>query len=107
MKREFNVFKGLQRPLIYKGFKGKFIFWGLGSLLGGLVIGAIISSVVSSFLGIVLGVGMVVGGLYYTAQHQKKGLHSKKRDNRIYVPQIRFSRGLYKISKMKETLLKR
>lgn len=105
MKKEFNVFKGLQRPLIYKGFKGKYIFWGLGSLVGGLAIGAILASAVSSLLGAFVGVGVVLGGLFYTASQQKKGLHSKRRENQIYVPEIRFNRGLNRISKMKDKLL--
>lgn len=105
MKKEFNVFKGLQRPLIYKGFKGKYIFWGLGSLVGGLALGAIFASMISSLLGGVVGVSVVVGGIFYTANQQRQGLHAKKIDRQIYVPEIKFNRGLNRLSKVKSKVL--
>ena len=51
MAKRFAVYKGLQKPLIFRGFRGKFIYWGLGSLLAGLVLGALTMSLVNMWLG--------------------------------------------------------
>ena len=47
MARKFAVYKGLQKPLIFKGFKGKFIYWGIASLLAGLVFGALTMTLIN------------------------------------------------------------
>lgn len=79
MQREYNVYKGLQKPLLYKGFAGKFIYWGIGSLLAGLFLGALLMALVGLLVGVVALAGCIGGGLYYTAMQQKKGLHQKTR----------------------------
>ena len=83
--RKFPVYKRLQRPLIFKGFKGKFIYWGLGFVLLGLVLGAVTMSVVNMWFGAALLIGTVTGGLAFTAAKQKGGLHSKARSSNIYI----------------------
>lgn len=85
MANKYNVYKGLQKPLVYKGFKGKFIYWGLGFLLLGLVAGAISMVVISKWFGTVVLSGTMIGGLFYTASKQKQGLHNKQRHTGIYV----------------------
>ena len=85
MARKYPVYKGLQRPLIFKGFKGKFIYWGLASLLTGLVFGALTMSLVNMWLGAMVLIGFIVGGLLFTASKQKGGLHSKSRHLNIYI----------------------
>jgi hypothetical protein len=88
MERHFAVYKGLQKPLIFRGFKGKFIYWGLGSLLAGLVLGALAMSLINMWLGAIVLIGSIVGGLLYTAGKQKKGLHEKSRSHGIYIHQL-------------------
>jgi hypothetical protein len=83
--RKFAVYKGLQRPLIYKGFRGKFIYWGIGAVLSGLVLGSVTMAVINMWLGTVVLIGCIVGGLFYIASRQKKGLHNKTRHNGIYI----------------------
>jgi hypothetical protein len=85
MAKRFAVYKGLQKPLVFRGFRGKFIYWGLGSLLAGLVLGALTMSLVNMWLGAMVLVGSIVGGLLYIAGKQKKGLHSKTRSGGIYI----------------------
>ena len=85
MARRYAVYKGLQKPLIFKGFKGKFIYWGLASILAGLVFGALTMSLVNMWLGAIVLAGSIVGGLLYTAGKQKKGLHDKARARGIYI----------------------
>jgi hypothetical protein len=85
MARKYAVYKGLQKPLIFKGFKGKFIYWGLGFLLAGLVLGALTMSLINMWLGALLLIGCIVGGLLFTAGKQKGGLHTKSRNTAINI----------------------
>jgi hypothetical protein len=88
MKRKehsIEVFKGLQKPLVFHSFKGKFIYWGAGFAVMSLV-----NSVILNFMGgyILGGFGMMVplfGGLYYTSLRQKRGLHNKTISKGIYI----------------------
>jgi hypothetical protein len=85
MSRKFAVYKGLQRPLIYKGFRGKFIYWGLGAVLGSLVLGSVTMAVINMWLGAIVLIGGIAGSLVYIASRQKKGLHDKARHHGIYI----------------------
>lgn len=84
MEKTFNIYKGLQKPLVYRGFAGKFIYWGIASLLAGLVFGALAIALLNMLLGVVVMAGCIGGGLMYTASQQKKGLHQKNRAAGIY-----------------------
>lgn len=85
MRGKYPVYKGLQRPLIFKGFKGKFIYWGIASLLSGLIFGALTMSLVNMWLGAMVLIGFTVGGLLFTAGKQKGGLHAKSRSANILI----------------------
>jgi hypothetical protein len=85
MSRKYAVYKGLQKPLIFKGFKGKYIYWGLGFLLSGLVLGALTMSLINMWLGALVLIGCIVGGLLFTAGKQKGGLHAKSRTSNIFI----------------------
>jgi len=92
MAKRFPIYKGLQRPLVFRGFKGKFIYWGVGSLLAGLVLGALTMALVNMWLGAMVLIGSIVGGLLYIAGKQKKGLHEKSRASGIYVHSLNFKK---------------
>ena len=77
MAKQFPIYKGLQKPLIYRGFQGKFIGWGIASLVIGVMLGGLIGSLTSMVLGGVITISIIVLGLFLTSQQQKKGLHSK------------------------------
>ena len=79
MAKQFQVYKGLQRPLVYRGFKGKYIYWGVGTLLAGLVVGALTMALVNMWLGTLVLIVLVAGGLVFIAGKQKNGLHIKTR----------------------------
>jgi len=83
--RRFAVYKGLERPLIYKGFRGKFIYWGIGAVLTGLVLGSVVMATVNMWLGALVLVGFIAGGLVYIASRQKRGLHDKTRHRGIQI----------------------
>jgi hypothetical protein len=85
MAKHFAVYKGLQKPLVFKGFQGKYIYWGVGILLGGLVLGALTMSLLNIWLGALVLAGSITGGLLYLAGKQKKGLHSKFRSRDVLI----------------------
>jgi hypothetical protein len=90
MASQFAIYKGLQRPLVFRSFKGMFIYWGVGSLLAGLVLGALCMSLINMWVGAIVLAGSIVGGLLFVASKQKKGLHQKTRASGIYVHPLRF-----------------
>lgn len=74
----YPVFRGLQRPLEFMMLRGRYIYWGAGTILGGilgfligyLLVGYVVALIIST---IILGYGGVM-----IMVKQKKGLHSKK-----------------------------
>jgi len=85
MAKRFAVYKGLQKPLVFKGFQGKFIYWGIAILLIGLVLGGLTITLVNMWLGAIVLAGSVTGGLFYIAGKQKKGLHSKTQSRTVLI----------------------
>src|ERR1700759_4818176 len=85
MAKHFAVYKGLQKPLVFKGFQGKYIYWGVGILLGGLVLGALTMSLVNMWLGAMVLTGSIAGGLLWLVGRQKKGLHNRSRTRDILI----------------------
>jgi len=81
----FPVYKGLQKPLSYKGLKGKFIAWGAVALVGGLTLGGISGAFINMYLGAAVALGSIGVMLFYVLSQQKKGLHSKSRHNGIFI----------------------
>lgn len=81
----FPVYRGLQRPLIYRGFKGKFIAYGIASLVIGLVVGGLLIALTNMYTGCLVMMGIISGGLYYIYKLQQQGLHIKKRYRGIYL----------------------
>ncbi len=91
MAKQFSIYRGLQKPLVFKGFKGKFIYWGLACLVLGLVLGAVTVALVNMLLGIFVLMACMIGGLLYTASQQKKGLHTKAKTHTVFVHQAIFN----------------
>ena len=56
----YNAYKGLQKPLVFKAFKGKYIYWGIGILVGSLVLGIIVVVAVSMLVGAIVFIGGMV-----------------------------------------------
>jgi hypothetical protein len=72
--------------MVYKGFKGKFIYWGVGLLLSALVIGALTMAMINMYLGAMVMIGIIVLGFFYIGARQKKGLHDKSFLRGIFYP---------------------
>ncbi len=80
-----EVFKGLQKPLVFHSFKGKYIYWGAGFAIGSLII-AIVLKFIGGYILSVLGMAItLLGGLYFTAQRQKRGQYNKTVSKGIYI----------------------
>lgn len=79
------VFTGLQRPMEFWGFQGRYIYWAAGTA-GGAIFGVLIGMIISGLLwGLAIGgVILAVGGTIVFVK-QKKGLHSKKDETGIFI----------------------
>lgn len=91
MQEKFKLYKGLQRPLIFKIFRGKYIYWAAGSLAGSIFGAGIVSSTVNSLAGIITLIIVGVSTMSYTISEQKKGLHRKKKEYGQFVIQQKFN----------------
>jgi len=83
--QEYPVFKGLQRPFEAFGLRGRYVFWGLGTVagtlltfLGGYAILGFLPSLIIA--GTILGVG---GVMILVKQH--KGLHTKNTEKGLFI----------------------
>lgn len=85
MAKNFAIYKGLQKPLVYRGFKGRFIAWGIASLVTGLVSGGVLGTITNMFLGAITTIVSIAGGLFYTFSRQQQGLYAKTRTRKIYI----------------------
>ena len=93
----YPVYKGLKKPFVFKGYKGKFIYYAAGGLILSLVIGAIGTS-----FNIFIGLGVMILGIaatiYFVGYFQKtKGLFNKTKDGKIlWVHQNRIKKFIKK-----------
>ncbi len=85
MQKIFKIYKGLQRPLVFKMFKGKYIYWAAGSMVSGIISGGIASSIFSSVVGISVMLGVTIPSLLYTIERQRKGMYAKKKETLIFI----------------------
>jgi len=69
----YPVYRGLQKPLVFKSFRGVHIYWGLGTILAALLLGMILFALVNLLTGIGAMIAILSCGLGYTAYHQKAG----------------------------------
>jgi len=81
----YPVFKGLQRPLEFKGLRGRYIWWGAGTLAGSLL-GSMIVNVFAGFTPSLIFFAVVAGfGGVSVLVKQRRGLHSKRIEKGIFV----------------------
>ena len=74
---DFPVFKGLQKPLEFMGFQGRYIYWAAGTAGGGCLLGFVVGLVVLVFA--------ISTGAALIFLKQRKGLHTKKSDQGVYI----------------------
>jgi hypothetical protein len=81
----FNVYRGLQKPLILFGMKGQNIYWGAGTFLTTVIAVGIGLSFFGFLVGLIMGCGTAGIGAYKISQNIKKGLHNRKEMKGIWV----------------------
>mgnify|MGYP002650951581 FL=1 len=82
---DFPVFKGLQKPLEFMGFQGRYIYWAAGTASGAIV-GFIIAYCLLGFVvGFVVLVFAISTGTALIFLKQRKGLHTKNSDQVVYI----------------------
>lgn len=84
-----------RRWVLSLSFKGKFIYYGIGSLGASLVLGGLSGAIFGMYAGGFVSVLGVVGGLFYTFQKQKNGLHNKTRNQGIYIHPVRLKISIF------------
>ena len=82
---EYPLFKGLQKPLEFMGFQGRYIYWAAGTA-GGAIIGFIAAYCLLGFVaGLIVLVATISVGAGLIIIKQRKGLHTKKNDRGIFI----------------------
>lgn len=82
---DFPVFKGLQKPLEFMGFQGRYIYWAAATA-GGAIVGFIIAYCLLGFVvGLVVLVFAISTGAALIFLKQRKGLHTKKSEQGVYI----------------------
>lgn len=97
MKR-YAVYKGLQKPLVFRGFKGRYIYWGVGYILLSIVGAGITAAAFNLVAGIFVLAAVMAGGLYHTSIRQKNGLHDKTKSKGVFVFQTNLN-GIRNVKK--------
>ena len=100
----FYLYKGLKKPLVFFGLKGKYIFYAVGVIGGGVVAALILSKF--GLLGSLGGIAVTVGGVYFIFKRQDKyGLYDKTRnfDQILIFPKRLHNNKLLKNGNSKKT----
>lgn len=81
----FYLYKGLKKPLVFFGLKGKYIFYAVGIIAGGVVSALILSKF--GLLGSLLGLVVTAGTVYLLFKRQDKyGLYDKTKNfNQLFI----------------------
>ncbi len=75
----FYLYKGLKKPLVFFGLKGKYIFHAVGVVGGGVIAALVLSKF--GLLGSLLGLALTAGGVYLIFKRQDKyGLYDKTKN---------------------------
>ncbi|MBT2621310.1 DUF4133 domain-containing protein [Chryseobacterium sp. ISL-6] len=90
-EKSFFLYKGLKKPLVFKGLKGKYIYYAGAAFAGTMILGIILSKVIGFFIGIALAFGIGGGLMWNVFRLQKtRGLYNKTTNhNEIYIVPIR------------------
>jgi len=100
----FYLYKGLKKPLVFFGLKGKYIFYAVGAIGGGIISAFVLSKF--GLLGSLLGLAVTAGGVYFIFKRQNKyGLYDKTKnfDQILIFPKRLNSNKLLKNGNNKKT----
>ena len=100
----YYLYKGLKKPLVFFGLKGKYIIYAVAVIGAGVVASLILSKF--GLLGSLLGLLVTAGGVYLIFKRQdKNGLYDKTKnfDQTFIFPKRRNNKIFLKDGKDKET----
>ena len=100
----YYLYKGLKKPLVFFGLKGKYIFYAVGVVGAGVVAALILSKF--GLLGSLLGLAVTARGVYLIFRRQdKNGLYDKTKNfDQIFIfPKRLNNKRFLKDGKDKET----
>ncbi|WP_144281051.1 DUF4133 domain-containing protein [Chryseobacterium echinoideorum] len=100
----FYLYKGLKKPLVFFGLKGKYIFYAVGVIAVGVIAALILSKF--GLLGSLLGLAVTGGGVYFIFKRQDKyGLYARTKniDQVLIFPKRLNNKTLNSYVKNKET----
>ena len=81
----YPMFKGLQNPLEFMGFQGRYITWAAATVGGGILSFIIVYFILGFVAGlIVLAVTLCIGAALIFFK-QRRGLHTKKEEHGIFI----------------------
>lgn len=82
---DYQLFKGLQRPLEFMGIQGRYIYWAAATI-GIAIVGFIVAYCLAGFVPalIVLAVA-ITSGVGLILFKQRKGLHSKRQERGVFI----------------------
>ena len=84
--KSYPMYKGLQKPLMFKGFKGRYIYWGIATIVIALIVGCIGCIFIDTLIGLLIMAVYLGTSLFVIYKKQEKGLHNKKKDtNTLYI----------------------
>ena len=94
---DYPLFKGLQKPLEFMGIQGRYIYWAAatagGAIIGfiasycliGIIAGLIVLVVAITTAGLIVLVVAITTGAGLIMFKQRKGLHTKKNDQGVFI----------------------
>ena len=87
----FYLYKGLKKPLVFFGLKGKYIIYAVGVIGGGVIAALVLSKF--GLLGSLLSLAATAGGVYVLFKRQDNyGLYDKTKNfNQIFIFPKRFN----------------
>ena len=81
----YPMFKGLQKPLEFMGIQGRYIYWAAATA-GGAIIGFIAAYCLMGIIaGLIVLVVAITTGTGLIMFKQRKGLHTKKNDQGVFI----------------------
>ncbi len=100
----FYLYKGLKKPLVFFGLKGKYIIYAVAVIGAGIISALVLSKF--GLLGSLLGLAVTAGGVYLIFKRQDKhGLYDKTKnfDQILIFPKKLDNKKLLKNGNNKET----
>lgn len=79
------MFKGLQKPLEFMGFQGRYITWAAATVGGGILSFIIVYCILGFVAGLIVLTVTLCTGAALIFFKQRKGLHTKKEEHGVFI----------------------